>query len=134
MNHHRSTTHPHVAHRRHHQAMGRFARITIERFLLIPIGALIALIWANTAPESYFLVAHRLSFYVNEIGMALFFALLAQEVYEATMPGGALHSWRRWGMPVVGAAGGIAICRRTSSPNARACTASPRAYRCCRGW
>ncbi len=108
MNHHRSTTHPHVAHRRHHQAMGRFARITIERFLLIPIGALIALIWANTAPESYFLVAHRLSFYVNEIGMALFFALLAQEVYEATMPGGALHSWRRWGMPVVGAAGGIA--------------------------
>ena len=40
--------------------------------------------------------------------MALFFALLAQEVSEATMPGGALHSWRNWTLPVVAAAGGIA--------------------------
>ncbi len=56
----------------------------------MPIGAVIALIWANTAAESYFHFAHRLSFFVNEIAMALFFALMAQEVYEATMPGGAL--------------------------------------------
>ena len=35
--------------------------------------------------------AHRLSFAVNEIGMAFFFALMAQEVVEAVMPGGALH-------------------------------------------
>ena len=81
---------------------------TIEHFLLLPIGGLIALIWANTAAESYFSVAHRLAFTVNEIGMALFFALIAQEVYEEVMPGGALHTWRRWTLPVVAAAGGLA--------------------------
>jgi NhaA family Na+:H+ antiporter len=88
--------------------MARAIRFTIGRFLLMPIGAVIALIWANTAAESYFQFAYRLSFFVNEIAMALFFALLAQEVYEATMPGGALHSWRKWTLPVVAAAGGMA--------------------------
>jgi Na+:H+ antiporter, NhaA family len=108
MNHHRTAIHPHVAHRHRQRTLAWVGRVTVERFLLIPIGALIALLWSNLAPESYFQFAHRVAFYVNEIGMALFFALLAQEVYEATMPGGALHSWRRWGMPVVAALGGIA--------------------------
>src|SRR3989338_876382 len=83
-------------------------RFTIDHFLLLPIGGLLALVWANTAPESYFTAAHRLSFAVNEIGMALFFALIAQEVYEEVIPGGALHTWRRWTLPVVAAAGGLA--------------------------
>jgi NhaA family Na+:H+ antiporter len=82
-------------------------RLTVRRYLLMPIGAVIALIWANTAAESYFQFAHGLSFFVNEIAMAFVFALLAQEVFEATMPGGALHSWRKWTLPLVGAAGGI---------------------------
>jgi len=81
--------------------------IVFDRFLLLPLGALIALVWANTAAESYFRMAQRLSFAVNEIGMAFFFALMAQEVTEAVMPGGALHSWRRWTLPIVAAAGGI---------------------------
>jgi NhaA family Na+:H+ antiporter len=80
---------------------------TIEHFLLLPVGGLVALIWANTAADSYFTFAHRLAFAVNEIGMALFFALIAQEVYEEVMPGGALHTWRRWTLPVVAAAGGL---------------------------
>ena len=71
-------------------------------------GCAIALVWANTAEESYFRFAHALSFPVNEVGMALFMALLAQEAVETVMPGGALHTWRRWGLPVVGAAGGFA--------------------------
>ena len=83
-------------------------RFTIDHFLLLPIGGLLALVWANTAPESYFTAAHRLSLAVNEIGMALFFALIAQEVYEEIMPGGALHTWRRWTLPVAAAAGGVA--------------------------
>ena len=78
-----------------------------DRFLLLPIGAVIALVWANTAPEGYFTVAHRLAFAVNEIGMTFFFALMAQEIAEAVMPGGALHSWRRWTLPIVAAIGGI---------------------------
>jgi NhaA family Na+:H+ antiporter len=40
--------------------------------------------------------------------MALFLALIAQDAFEAIMPGGALHTWRRWGMAFVGAVGGIA--------------------------
>ena len=81
---------------------------TIDHFLLLPIGGVAALLWANTAPDSYFTVAHRLAFAVNEIGMALFFALIAQEVYEEVMPGGALHTWRRWTLPLAAAAGGLA--------------------------
>jgi Na+:H+ antiporter, NhaA family len=80
----------------------------VDRFLLLPIGAVIALIWANTAPESYFRVSQPLAFVVNEIGMAFFFALLTQEVREALMPHGALHSWRRWTLALIGAAGGVA--------------------------
>jgi len=79
-----------------------------DRFLLLPIGAGIALVWANTRPESYFTFAQKLAFPVNEIGMAFFFALITQEIVEAVMPGGALHSWRRWGLPIVAAAGGLA--------------------------
>ena len=86
----------------------RAIRFIADRFLLLPIGAAVALIWANTASESYFTFAHGLSFFVNQIGMAFFLALIAQEVFEAVMPGGALHTWRRWSLPMVAAAGGIA--------------------------
>src|SRR5262249_12366297 len=85
----------------------RVVRTIFDRFLLLPIGALIALVWANTAAESYFTFAHRLAFVVNEIGMAFFFALMAHEVAEAIMPGGALQSWRRWTLAIVAAVGGI---------------------------
>jgi NhaA family Na+:H+ antiporter len=79
---------------------------TVDHFLLLPIGGLIALVWANTRPESYFTFAHGLSFVVNEVGMAVFFALIAQEVVEEVVPGGALHTWRRWTLPAVAAVGG----------------------------
>jgi NhaA family Na+:H+ antiporter len=80
----------------------------MDRFLLVPLGAAVALIWANLDGESYFRFAHAVAFPVNEIGMAIFLALIAQEAYEAAMPGGALHTWRHWTMPVVAAAGGVA--------------------------
>lgn len=79
-----------------------------DRFLLLPLGAVIALFWANIGGESYFQFSHAVAFAVNEIAMALFLALIAQEVLEALMPGGALHTWRRWTMSLVAAAGGIA--------------------------
>jgi Na+:H+ antiporter, NhaA family len=83
-------------------------RFGIDRFLTLPLGAAIALIWANTAGESYFRVAHALAFPVNEIGMAFFLGLLMQEALEATMPGGALQTWRRWILPIVAGVGGVA--------------------------
>src|SRR5262249_38353152 len=104
--HHRAH-HAHAVHRARPRSLHAIFRVAFDRFLLLPIGAVIALLWANTAPVSYFTVAQRLSFVVNEIAMAFFFALLAQEVLEAVMSGGALHSWRKWTIPIIAAAGGI---------------------------
>ncbi|OFW46838.1 MAG: hypothetical protein A3J29_06550 [Acidobacteria bacterium RIFCSPLOWO2_12_FULL_67_14b] len=86
----------------------RAIRFVLNRFLLLPIGAAIALVWANTEAEGYFRFAQALAFPVNEIGMAFFLALMTQEVFEAVMPGGALHSWRYWSLPIAGALGGLA--------------------------
>ena len=100
---------PHVTVRRHRRsAVARLFAIVTGRFLALPLGVSIALVWANTAPEPYFTFAQRMAFGVNEVGMALFVGLIMQEIVEATMPHGALHSWRRWTLPVVAAAGGIA--------------------------
>ena len=100
---------PHVAvHRRRSSAAARLLDRFLHRYLALPTGVAIALIWANTAPERYFGFAHSLAFPVNEIGMALFVGLIMQEIVEAVMPGGALHSWRRWSLPLLAAAGGMA--------------------------
>jgi Na+:H+ antiporter, NhaA family len=95
-----------VRHGRHPHRAGVYEFCT-EHFLLFPAGAVLALLWANTAPQSYFTFAQSFGFLVNEVGMAFFFALIGQEIVEAVMAGGALHSWRRWGLPIVAAAGGI---------------------------
>jgi NhaA family Na+:H+ antiporter len=79
----------------------------VDHFLLLPIGVLIALAWANTAGESYFRFAHALRFAVNDVGMALFIGLVTEEVLEAVMPGGALYRWRRTLLPIVAAIGGV---------------------------
>ena len=95
----------HVPHRRQHTLA--WLRFVNERFLWLPLGAALALMWANWWPESYFRTAHALAFPVNEIGMAIVLGLIAQEAIEAVMPGGALAAWRRWAMPLVAAAGGV---------------------------
>lgn len=87
--------------------MAALFHAVLNRFLLLPLGVAIALVWANTQPEGYFRFAHWLRFPVNEIAMALFLALIAQELYEALMPGGALHAWRHRALPVVAAIGGL---------------------------
>jgi NhaA family Na+:H+ antiporter len=87
--------------------MVRLFRAALNRFLLLPLGAAIALIWANTEPEGYFRFAHALAFPVNEIAMAFFLALIAQELYEALMRGGALHAWQHRALPMLAAVGGL---------------------------
>jgi len=81
----------------------------VDHSLSLPIGAVIALVWANTFAVSYAQFAHALTFPVNDIGMVFFFALAAKEVVEATAPGGALHTWRRAALPFVAAVGGMAV-------------------------
>lgn len=95
-------------HRRRRPAVPRLVKYIEDRFLALPIGVAIALVWANTAAETYFVTAQTMRFVVNEIAMAFFFGLIMQEILEATMNGGALHSWRRWSLALVGAAGGVA--------------------------
>ena len=108
MRNHAAAAH-HVQLQRHHRHHATHAvHHRVNRFLGLPLGVIIALAWANTVPEPYFRLAQSLAFPVNEIGMALFVGLIMQEIVEATMPGGALHSWRRWTLPVIAAAGGIA--------------------------
>src|SRR6266542_725206 len=100
---------PSTREREHDHGLGdRVVTLIMQRYLLLPLGALIALIWANTRPESYFPFAQGASFAVNEIAMVLFFGLIAHEIHEDLMPGGALHTWRRWTLPLVAAVGGLA--------------------------
>jgi Na+:H+ antiporter, NhaA family len=75
---------------------------------LLVTGSVLALVWANLAGASYEHFTHALHFIVNDIGMALFFALAAKEVVEAIGPGGPLHSPRRAAVPLIAAIGGMA--------------------------
>ena len=86
----------------------RVIHFVLDRFLLLPLGALLALLWANTAAESYFRFSQGIAFPVNEIGMVFFLGMVAQEAFEAVMSGGALHAWRYSTLSLAGAVGGIA--------------------------
>src|SRR5262245_36272801 len=86
----------------------RLWAFAVEHLLVLPVGAVVALVWANTAPESYFRVAHAMSFAVNDVAMVFFFALIVKEVVEATATGGVLHPWRRTTVPVIAAVGAAA--------------------------
>jgi Na+:H+ antiporter, NhaA family len=87
--------------------MTRAIRFAADHYLALPLGTMAALVWANSGPESYFAFAHALSFAVNDVAMVFFFALVTEEIIEATVPGGALHTWRRIALPVAGAVGGV---------------------------
>lgn len=85
------------------------ARFILDNSLLLLAGTATAVFWANLDQESYDRVAHALHFIVNDVGMVFFFALAAKEVFEATLPGGALASWRRALSPLAAAVGGMVL-------------------------
>lgn len=87
----------------------RLSRFAIEHLLLLPLGVVIALVWANTAPESYYRFTFSIAFVVNDVAIALFFGLITKEVVEATVPGGVLHPWRRAMLPMVASLGASAV-------------------------
>src|SRR5688500_2692029 len=96
---------------RHHvrTSVPRLSRFAVEHLLLLPLGALIALVWVNTAPESYYTFTFAIEFGVNDVAMLFFFALMTKEVVEATAPGGVLHPRRRAMLPIVASVGATAI-------------------------
>ena len=84
-------------------------RFVFDNSLLLLAGTLAALVWANIDLTGYDHVAHALHFWVNDVGMVFFFALTAKEVYEATLPGGALASAALAMSPLAAAIGGMAM-------------------------
>ena len=87
----------------------RLSRFAVEHLLLLPLGAAIALVWANTLPESYYRVTYAIAFAVNDVAMVFFFALMTKEVVEATAPGGVLHPWRRAAVPLIASLGATLV-------------------------
>ena len=85
------------------------ARFVLDNSLLLLAGTVAAVVWANLDFGSYDRIAHPLHFVVNDIGMVFFFALAAKEVFEATLPGGALASPRRAFSPLAAAVGGMVL-------------------------
>ena len=80
----------------------------VDNGLLLVIGTVVALLWANIDHASYEHVAHTLEFAVNDVGMVFFFALATKEIVESTLPGGALATGREAAVPVLAAVGGMA--------------------------
>jgi NhaA family Na+:H+ antiporter len=70
---------------------------------------LIALVWVNVLPESYYRSTFAIAFLVNDVAMTFFFALMTKEVIEATAPNGVLHPWRRAWLPVIAAIGATVV-------------------------
>src|SRR5262245_14628165 len=99
----------HKPHRVWHAAFPRLREFTLEHLLLLPLGVVMALLWANVAPESYFTFSYNSAFAVNDVAMVLFFGLMMKEVVEANAPGGVLHSWRRVLLPLCAAVGATAL-------------------------
>src|SRR5688500_20400003 len=87
----------------------RIASFIFDNSLLLLAGTIAAVIWANVDLTGYEQIAHPLDFWVNDVGMVFFFALAAKEVFEATLPGGALASPARAISPLAAAIGGLAM-------------------------
>jgi Na+:H+ antiporter, NhaA family len=87
----------------------RLVRFAVEHLLLLPVGGLIALVWVNTAPESYYRFTFTIAFAINDVAMMFFFGLMAKEVVEATAPDGVLHPWRRALLPVIASIGAVVV-------------------------
>ena len=89
-------------------ARNRIWAFTIDNSILLVVGTVTALVWANADIQSYERVTHGpLHFAVNDVGMVFFFALAAKEIIEARLPGGPLASPREAAVPLLAAAGGM---------------------------
>jgi NhaA family Na+:H+ antiporter len=87
----------------------KLVSLILDNSLLLLAGTVGAVIWANLDPQSYDHVAHPLHFWINDVAMVFFFALAMKEVFEATLPGGALASVRGAASPLAAALGGMAL-------------------------
>lgn len=101
-------------------------RFLLENSLFLIFGAVAGLAWANLDHDSYEALLHfpllendligyaheghrviNLHYLVNDILMALFFAIAGKEVWEATLPGGPLNNPREAATPLIATLGGV---------------------------
>ena len=99
-----STPRGHTA-ARPRRSIAEWWHFAVEHLLMLPAGAAIALLWVNTAPESYYRITGPMGFLVTDVAMVLFFGLIMKEVVEATAEGGVLHPWRRAALPLTASVG-----------------------------
>jgi NhaA family Na+:H+ antiporter len=85
----------------------RVVRFVFDNSILLLVGTVVAVTWANLDTTGYGHATHPLHFWVNDVGMVFFFALAAKEVFEATLPGGPLASLRQAASPLAAAVGGM---------------------------
>jgi NhaA family Na+:H+ antiporter len=85
----------------------RSVRFVFDNSILLVVGTAVAVAWANLDTAGYDRATHPLHFWVNDVGMVFFFALAAKEVFEATLPGGPLASFRQAASPLAAAVGGM---------------------------
>jgi NhaA family Na+:H+ antiporter len=96
-------------HAQHSGARSSWLRhFVFEYLLVLPLGALLALVWVIADPMSYYGFTLRAQFLVNDVAMVFFFGLMTKEIVEATAAGGIFHPWHRLGLPVAAAGGAIA--------------------------
>jgi NhaA family Na+:H+ antiporter len=90
--------------------------INMLREFSVPLiaGVVVALLWVNLAPESYYhfdfdkrfgLISFH--FIVNDFFMVLFFGIAAAEITQSCLPGGDLHPLRKAINPLLSTVGGI---------------------------
>lgn len=116
--------------------MKKLWKFLLDNSLLLVIGALAALIWANcgeSANHLYHEILHAhfdwmdntvfgsdgvdaagnaikhfdVHYLINDFLMAFFFMAAGKEVFEATFPGGALHNPKQAATPLIATAGGV---------------------------
>jgi len=91
-------------------------RINLLREFSVPLlsGVVMALIWANRAPESYarflydrFLGPLSFHFLTNDIFMVFFFGIATVEITQSLLPGGDLHPIKKSVNPLLATLGGV---------------------------
>lgn len=106
--------------------MKRTIAFLFENSLFLILGAAAGLIWANVDHPAYEALlhlpiwendwigdphgAHRLvtlHFLVNDMLMAVFFAIAGKEVWESFLPGGALSNPKKAATPLIATLGGV---------------------------
>ena len=103
-------------------------KFLLENSLFLIIGAVVGLLWANFDHEGYEALlhfpilenpwigvlhdGHRVvtpHYLVNDLLMALFFAIAGKEVWEAFLPGGPLNNPRKAATPLMATIGGVVV-------------------------